>query len=403
MSEYRENHYVACWYQERFMPETGEKKLHLLDMKPEDVKCGDGIVRKRKNILRWGTKNCFVERDLYTVFLGEHYSTEIEKRFFGLLDTKAPPVFNAICSFEHTNTDPAVIRFLLNFMSTQRLRTPAGLRSLKAMYPSYDKNRILSSMQQLKSIYCAIWSECIWSIVSAENASIKFIISDHPVTFYNSHCNPNSVVHRMPPEVDLRKVGTHTVFPLSSTKCLVLTHLSWVRNPFQDPNDYRPNPKYFRNTLFNLLDIQVGRELTDIEVCKFNYVIKNSAYRYIAAKERSWLFPEQSLGIRSWDTFKLEDLFMPDPRPCGFHTETIIGNNSGFVDGVDEYGRRPYDAGYSNESRRRQEFRTFEKAKAVFAEKHGPKRKGRNYTFSGLSSDEDSNSEHQRYLQYLRK
>lgn len=382
------------------MPRVGENKLHLLDMKPDLVVHKDGVARFRKDLLHWGSVRCFVQRDLYTTFFGEKYSTEIEEKFFGPYDKKGPAIINEILSFSHTQTHPRVLRFLLQYMSSQRLRTPSGIFLLENIFPDYNRNEILWEMQRLRNMFCAIWAECVWAIVSAERSSTKFILSDQPVTFYNSHANPNSVAHRARPQVDLRYVGTHTIFPLSPEKCIIMTPVSWVRNPFQNPTNYRPNPKYLRDTFLDIRQVQVGRKLTEDEVIKFNYVIKRSAQRYIAAENKAWLHPERLFGSHSWEGFESSDLFKPDPRPCGFQAEVIVGGDRGFVDGADEYGRRPNEPGYSDKRQRAIEFQTFQKAKAEFAIKHGPQRRGRNFDFDSLSREYDLPEEHQRYLNY---
>jgi hypothetical protein len=52
--------------------------------------------------------------------------------------------------------------------------------------------------------------------------------------------------------------ASHTFFPLTLNKVLILTNLSWVRNPYQNELKARPNPGFFRNTIFNFLSIQIG-------------------------------------------------------------------------------------------------------------------------------------------------
>jgi hypothetical protein len=51
-------------------------------------------------------------------------------------------------------------------------------------------------------------------------------------------------------------VGTHTYFPLSIGKILILTNLAWVRNPYQSERKVHPNPMLFRDTIFMFTDIQ---------------------------------------------------------------------------------------------------------------------------------------------------
>jgi hypothetical protein len=57
----------------------------------------------------------------------------------------------------------------------------------------------------------------------------------------------------------------------------------------------RPNPHLFRTAMFYFPGIQTGRELTDVEVNKINFIIKKRAYRYIAPAGEEWLYPERRM------------------------------------------------------------------------------------------------------------
>ena len=79
---------------------------------------------------------------------------------------------------------------------------------------------------------------------------------------------------------------------------------SRICEPFQNPLKLRPNPRYFRPaTLFNVLDIQHERYLSEEEVLEINYITKKRAFRYIAAAEEEWLYPEQHLQSTNWRKF----------------------------------------------------------------------------------------------------
>ena len=62
---------------------------------------------------------------------------------------------------------------------------------------------------------------------------------------------------------------------------------------------------------------QVGRKLSEDEVLQINYITKRRAFRYIAAAEREWLYPERRVSTDHWK--KLGDglLLMPEPRLSG--------------------------------------------------------------------------------------
>ena len=192
MSKYRVNHYVPIWYQDRFLPASaGERKFHYLDMKPETI-VSNGRVHKRNAILRWGPRNCFCEHDLYTTRLGSWISTEIEESFFGPLDASARESLDYFAAFTHPSAESNHFRRLMLYMSIQKLRTPKGLQFLSAYTRQTDKNQTLMRLQQLQQLFCAIWTECVWSIADASESEVKFLLSDHPVTVYNQGCFPNS-------------------------------------------------------------------------------------------------------------------------------------------------------------------------------------------------------------------
>ena len=67
---YKENHYVPVWYQERFLPTEGERKFRYLDLTPEQFRDPNGILRTKTALRRWGAVSCFKETDLYTVKYG---------------------------------------------------------------------------------------------------------------------------------------------------------------------------------------------------------------------------------------------------------------------------------------------------------------------------------------------
>ena len=64
------------------------------------------------------------------------------------------------------------------------------------------------------------------------------------------------------------------MFPLSLDRILILTNLSWVRNPYQSETRLRPNPNPLRSAIFSMLDIQTERRLSEQEVRQINFIIK---------------------------------------------------------------------------------------------------------------------------------
>jgi hypothetical protein len=142
-------------------------------------------------------------------------------------------------------------------------------------------------------------------LVSADETQTKFIISDHPVTVYNRDVFPDSTYARQHTDPDFRMNGTHTYFPLSPTRMLILTNLSWVRNPYGNAKKLRPNPQLFRTAMLSFTDIQTGRQLEEIEVKQINYVTKRRALRYVAAAQEDWLYPDRKSSTSAAAAFSL--------------------------------------------------------------------------------------------------
>ena len=249
-SKYRHNHYVPIWYQKRFIPPASKDKvLFYLDLKRPTYTDKRGVVHPRRN--RYGPRQCFAETDLYTTRFGAFESTEIEQVFFGEIDTKGRDAVDHFTNFDlqrptGTNRDEA-FHSLLIYLTTQKLRTPKGLDWLQKVVGTENRNQTLIRMTNLHRIFAAIWTECIWQIADASNVNTKFLITDHPVTCYNRSCGPEWCRRNGDP--DIRFCGTHTIFPLSLDKILILTNLSWVRNPYQDSRKLRPNPRLVRSAI----------------------------------------------------------------------------------------------------------------------------------------------------------
>ena len=403
LSDYRRNHYVPKWFQYRFLPTgTQEKKFYYLDL-DSDINISNKHKYIRNELLRWGPKNCFREYDLYTTRLGNWKSTEIEEKFFGHIDSLGHSAIDYFTDFNHLDVNEAAFKNLVRYMSIQKLRTPKGLINLADLVRLDNRNLVLIKMQQLQHLFCALWTECIWSIADASKSKTKFILSDHPVTVYNRGCAPYSkwcLRHRDP---DIAFSGTHTLFPLSLDKLLILTNLSWVRNPYGHPRKPRPNPNYFRPTFFNFTQIQTGRFLTDEEVNEINFVIKMRAYRYIAAAEKDWLYPEKKIPDQNWDKLGKGYLLMPDPRSVTFSTEVIFGYSNKRHDFFDEYGRKPWQAGYNNKREQDEEWKSFHRFQGEYARLFGPRRRGRAFEFGKLDNEEDSPDYHAYHLSLERQ
>src|SRR5208337_3956859 len=277
-------------------------------------------------------------------------------------------------------------------------RTPKGLGWLSDLAKTTERNKILKLMLELRQIYCAIWAECIWLIADASQSSTKFIISDHPVTVYNRRCGPRSQWCRCTNDPDIWLHGTHTLFPLSLDKILILTNLSWVRNPYHSEVGLRPNADPFRSAMFNFMDIQTLRYLNEQEVREINFIIKSRAYRYIGAAEEEWLYPEKYVTKSDWYRYGNGYLLMPDPRSVRYGSEIIIGHSDGTSSSFDEYGHRPWQEGYRGRNHGvSDDWYTFHRFQGEFARLFGPYRRGRAF-FGHVDKECDDDEFHQYHL-----
>ena len=403
-TEFRHNHYVPEWYQKRFLP-LGQKdqELFYLDFRPGIFKDPRGILHKKKAVRRRGFKYCFAEDDLYTTRFGSEESTVIEKYFFGNIDRNGKKAVEYFTNFAHPSVDHKAFEDMVLYMSTQKLRTPKGLGWLSNKAKTLDRHKILSLMLQLRQLFCAIWTECIWLIADASQSETKFIISDHPVTVYNRVCGPRSHWCRGNNDPDIWLQGTHTIFPLSLEKVLILTNLSWVRNPYQSPVNFRPNPNPLRGAVFKFFEIQTLRHLSEQEVREINFIIKSRALRYIGAAQKDWLYPDHYISKSQWNVYGNGYLLMPDPRTVNLGGEILWGNEDGAGGAVDAYGRKPWEKDYDKEGKSLQEANTLPKFQGEFARLFGPYRRGRAYQGMGLDNERDDEKYHKYHLSLERK
>jgi hypothetical protein len=369
---------------------AGQERYYRLDLRPDEVKSGGGTKYTRNALHHWAPNRVFAQDDLYTTRWGNISNTEIERFFFGRLDNEAPGAIDYFCKFEHHHFDQNSFKRLMTYMSVQKLRTPKGLAMFKAMSEVGDQNVTLILLQRMQNIFCAIWAESVWQIADAQNSSTKFIISDHPVTVYNRACPPLSDWCKGYSDPDVRLHATHTYFPMSLDKILILTNLSWVRNPYQNEVQSRPNPNLLRDAIFNFAAIQTGRQLSEDEVLQINYITKRRAYRYIAAAENEWLYPEQRVSTDHWKKPGDGYLLMPEPRLVHMGGEIFIGYKGGGGGSFGEYGHKPWQEGYKDEKREQRESETLHKFQAEWAMKKGPKFTANNADFGEYRVREDS-------------
>jgi hypothetical protein len=398
-SEYRDNHYVPQWYQRRFVESKGEKLLYL-DHEPASYLGSDGVRRTRRSVEPRSPKKCFYETDLYTTRFGDTESTDIEKFFFGRIDNSGGLGAAYFANFAHPSMNEEAIRSLVRHMSAQKLRTPKGLAWLRAMTLTVSRNDLLRAMQEFADLFAAVWCEAIWQIADASDSPTKFIISDHPVTVYNRECSPDSESCAGENDPDVRWHGTHTFFPLNLNKVLIMTNLSWVRNPYQNATAMRPNPTLLRSAVFDFQKIQTSRRLSEREVLEINLITKRRAYKYAAAAKEEWLYPEHRLQNSTWRELGEGLLLMPDPRSVGFYGKTIVAHNDGRYSSWDEYGLLPGQEGFADEHRADDERKMHYRFIGEFSRRIGPERRGRAFHMIHLDPERDSDDMHATNLEY---
>jgi hypothetical protein len=233
---------------------------------------------------------------------------------------------------------------------------------------------------------------------------VKFIVSDHPVTVYNRACYPGSTFCRGCNDPDIWLLATHTFFPLSLTKVLILTNLAWARSPYQNERKVRPNPGLFRSAIFNFTYIQIWRYLSEQEV------IQKRALRHVAAAEKEWLCPEGRLETTHWGKIGKGLLLMPEPRDIHMGGQIAIGHKDGHAEHYSEYGHRPWQPGFEDKDREEAESVALRRFQAEFAEMHGPAWRGTSHNFGQVGPHVDSEEYHtcllqkaQQYRQAARK
>lgn len=403
-TEYKNNHYVPVWYQKRFLlPGQRDKELFYLNLRPEVIVDSKGRPHTMNPIRRLGPKHCFVEENLYTARFGSDESTRIERMFFGAIDADGREAVEYFSNFTHPSAKGEFLKNMLLYMSTQKLRTPKGLGWLANTLGTTDRESTLHFMLELQQLHCAVWTECVWLIADASESKTKFIISDHPITVYNRRTGPRSMWCRDYDDPDISLHGTHTIFPLSLDKVLLLTNLSWIRDPYQSEVARRPNPHPWRQTIFNFMDIQTSRHLSEQEVREINFIIKSRSLRFIAAAQKEWLYPDDYISKSNWNTFGSGYLCMPDPRAINLGGEILIRYRDGSATSFDAYGRRPWQLDYDKESKGSKEGRSLYRFKGEFARLFGPCRRGRSYNLGSLDDERDSDDFHEYHLKLERK
>ena len=321
----------------------GQTAYYRLDITPKCIETPSGNVIKKGEILHKGTGKFFYETDLYTTRYYNIANDEIEKYLFGKIDNKGSAAIKAMASPNWMREiRPHIVNYY-EYLDAQRLRTPKGLAWLIKIINPRNHSDLLLKMQEVRRLHCTMWAEASMEIVSAEKSDIKFIVSDNPVTLYNSAFYPGDRQCKFPNDPGIELKGTRTIFPLDLNHCAVITNLEYARSPGKNKaKKPRTNPRYFNKTIIKYDDIIRERSLNEQQVLSINYILKSRAQRYIAAAKKDWLYPEMTLTKKDW--CHLDKTFVSkSDKLLERNSEIFIG---GGKDGrllatQDEFGRKP--------------------------------------------------------------
>lgn len=329
----RHNHYVPEWYQKGFNPE-GKCNL-FLDLAPPQLR-PDGTPVPVVPRLR-PPKSCFWELDLYVTRFGQNINDQIETVLFAGIDDMGATAIRAFINADALQMHKQYEAFF-SYMGAQKLRTPKGLDWIRSRYPALSQIELMIELQHLRNLYGVLWAEAVREIVSAEDADVKFLVSDHPVTTFNA-----ALPWDLPSRVDSDDApvslnGTQTIFPLDANHCLILTHLPYAKAP-QDvsPITKRENARHFGSTLIRTDALIRSRLLNSDDVITINHLLKARARRYIAAAEADWLYPERMAAVNPHRVAQV--LMPPQDGLWHFGGEIYIGHKDGRVDYRDAFGR----------------------------------------------------------------
>lgn len=331
----RDNHFVPQWHQKGFL-EPGRSTLAYLDLDPPTKVLADGRVIQGRSQFDAPTKRCFFRTDLYSTFFGAAVNDEIERKLFGDIDTRGS---EAVKAFARTDVGAWHEHFgtFFEYIDIQKLRTPKGLAWLRAQYPDLHQNELMMEMQGVRMLHTTIWTECVREIASAEDAGVKFIVTDHPVTIFNHALPPEAPQCAFPNDPGIALKASQTLFPLSRDHCLILTNLEYAQDPSVAPLEKRTFARNFRQSMVRTDKIIRTRRLKDFEVSVINCVLKARAQRHIAAGRPEWLHPE-NVATGSWADLA-PTLLPPHDELWNFGGETFVGFEDGSVHYQDAFGR----------------------------------------------------------------
>lgn len=308
-----------------------------MDLNPNKIKLPNGSTFTAKELRLQSPKRCFKEKDLYTTWFGSRLNDEVEKFLFGKIDSSGATAVRAfVCNDQraiHNNYQQ-----FFEYIDAQKLRTPKGLDWIKSKYLNLTQNALMLELQHIRRMHCTMWFECVHEIVSAEDSDIKFIVTDHPVTAFNSAYDSLSPARGHLEDPPISFMGTQTVFVLDAEHCLILTNLEYAKDPNGvDLLTSRTNARYTGHSLTRTDAIIRSRILTRDEVVSINYLLKRRSRKYIAAYEEAWLYPEETGVVSCEETSRI--LLPPSDKLGLFGGEFFFEKKDGSMQYRDAFGR----------------------------------------------------------------
>jgi len=331
----RDNHYVPRWYQRGFMAKS-QHKLHVLNLHPAATLLPNGQTIWEQEVEKLGPKLAFKELDLYTTRLGQTLNDEIETFLFGKIDRRGADAVRAWIAGDHVQVH-RTFHYFFEYLDAQKLRTPKGLDWILKHYKGLPQLELMRQMQALRQMHATMWSECVREIVSAVKSSVKFMVSDHPVTIYHPKLPPDAAECQYPGDPGVELVGSQTVFALDENHCLILSNLEYAEDPAKaDVLSRRTNARFRGNSMARTDAFIRDRELTDTEVHAINLVLKSRAKKHVAASNPEWLYPERHCKLPWAD---IAPILLPNKDMWRFGGEIYIGHQDGTSSYYDKFGR----------------------------------------------------------------
>jgi hypothetical protein len=335
MTKTRDNHYVPQWYQKGFLNEPKDFLLYL-DLQPNEIQLPNGDVKFDRRPFLKPVSKCFYQTDLYTTFFGEFINDEIERLLFGQIDNTGSKAVRAFITDDPNEWHKNFQEFFA-YIDSQKIRTPKGLDWIHQHYPVLSQNELMMEMQAIRNKHCTMWTEGVREIVFASESSIKFILSDHPVTVYNYALPPDRPECGYPNDPNIQLKASQTIFPLDKNHCIIFTNYEYAIEPdISSPLEKRTFARNYRQSLVRTDAFIRTRFLNAEEVTTVNHIIKARARRYVAAAEKEWLYPEKHIN---GDWQDLREVLLPRDELYRFGGQTFVGYEDGTTHYQDAFGR----------------------------------------------------------------